>query len=210
MSKTLPAVITSRYDDPVIYPVLFFDFLFDSPNQLYLWNGYGVITVDSKTYTGAGHIIGISDVTESAEIAAKGVTVTLSGISSAIISLALSEPYQGRVCNIYLALLSDKDTLPTDGELTLIFSGYMDTMNIAESGDTCTIDLGVENKLVDLERPRTARYTNAYQQKRFPSDLGLEFIDDIQNRVTFWGKSDTGTSSGVVETTPSDSVFGGL
>ena len=37
---------------------------------------------------------------ETAEIAAKGATITLSGIPSNLISLAITEPYQGRLCKI--------------------------------------------------------------------------------------------------------------
>ena len=53
----------------------------------------------------------------------------------------------------------------------------MDQMNIEESGETSTIQLLVENKLVDLERARVARFTSGYQKSIYAGDLGLDFVE---------------------------------
>lgn len=65
----------------------------------------------------------------------------------------------------------------------------MDTMNIEESADTCTIQLTVENKLITLERAKVARYTSAYQKSLYPDDKGLDFIEDMQDKQISWGSS---------------------
>jgi hypothetical protein len=160
------------------------DLEFDS-GELNLWTGLGDITINSKTYTGTGNILQISEVEETAEIAAKGATITLSGIPSTLLSLALTEPFQGRVCTIYFGIISDTT------DQTEIFSGYMDEMNIEESGETSTIELKVENKLIQLEKPGSARYTSAYQKSKFSGDLGLDFIEDLQDKRINWGRGES-------------------
>jgi hypothetical protein len=65
----------------------------------------------------------------------------------------------------------------------------MDQMNIQENPDTATIELTVENKLIDLERPRIARYTSAYQKSVYPGDKGMDFIEDLQDKEIVWGRS---------------------
>ena len=65
----------------------------------------------------------------------------------------------------------------------------MDQMNIEESGETSTIQLLVENKLVDLERARVARFTSGYQKSIYAGDLGLDFIEDLQDKTIVWGKA---------------------
>jgi hypothetical protein len=67
----------------------------------------------------------------------------------------------------------------------------MDTMQIAETGESARITLALENRLILLERPRTLRFTSEDQKTLFPGDLGLDFIDDIQDRTIEWGKSTT-------------------
>ena len=71
------------------------------------------------------------------------------------------------------------------------FKGLMDTMQIAESGVSARITLTLENRLILLERARTLRFTSEDQKTLFPGDLGLDFIDDIQDRTIEWGKSTT-------------------
>jgi len=89
-------------------------------------------------------------------------------------------------------LLEDGSKIPLESQetgLTQIFSGYMDEMNIEEAPETSTIELKVENKLIDLERARTRRYTNAYQKSVYPGDLGLDFVEDLQDKKVVWGRS---------------------
>ena len=143
-------------------------------------------------------------------MAVKGASITLTGIPSEVLSLALSEPYQGRVCNIYFGTFSTGAILQEGGSYILlqdgskinlqegsagfnqVFSGYMDQMNIQENADTSTIELLVENKLVDLERARVARFTSGYQKSIYPSDLGLDFLEDLQDKQISWGRSVNG------------------
>jgi len=62
-------------------------------------------------------------------------------------------------------------------------------MNISESADEAAIELTIENRLIDLERPRIARYTSAYQKSVYVGDLGLDFVEDLQDKEIVWGRS---------------------
>jgi hypothetical protein len=184
MSRELPANLVANLSDSVIYPFFAIDMLFDE-SPIRTWTGLGTISYGGNDYTGTGSLLNFSSVEETTEISVKGATVSLSGVPSDLLSLALSTPYQGRVCNIYFGMI-DKDLV--EYNFTQIFSGYMDQMNIDEGPETCSIELMVENKLIDLERARVARFTSGYQKSRFPSDLGLDFVESLQDRPVSWGK----------------------
>ena len=193
-------------DDDVLYPFFAVEMLFDGAQTLRLWTGYGTLVYQGESWFGTGSLLSFDSVEETTEIAAKGATVTLSGIPSEVLSLALSEPYQGRKANIHfgnfskgrLLLESSDFILLEDGSkialeagttnLSQIFSGYMDQMNIEESPDSCTVELTLENKLVDLERARVARFTSAYQKSLYPGDLGLDFVESLQDKDIVWGR----------------------
>lgn len=205
-TRDISSAVDNLIEDSVVYPFFAVELLFDD-SPLNLWTGFGELTYDSKTWTGAGQLLNVSNVEETAEISARGATLTLSGVSSEVISLALQEPYQGRVCNIYFGMFARGDLLQESGDyllledgsrivledqaegLTQIFSGYMDQMNINEGADTSTIELKVENKLIDLERKRVRRYTSAYQKSQYPGDKGLDFVESIQDRKVVWGRA---------------------
>ncbi len=193
-------------DDDVLYPFFAVEMLFDGDQTLRLWTGYGTLVYQGQEWYGTGSMLQIDSVEETTEIAAKGASLTLSGIPQEVLSLALSEPYQGRQANIYfgnfskgLILLESSDyILLEDGSkisleagstnLSQIFSGYMDQMNIEETADTCTVQLTLENKLVDLERARVARFTSAYQKSLYSGDLGLDFVESLQDKEIVWGR----------------------
>ena len=181
MSLDLITILSNALDDEVFEPFFAVDLLFDSPNQLYLWTGSYDTTIDGKFYVSTPNLLSFSALDETSEISARSATVTLSGVPSAVVSLALSTPYQGRRANIFMGLLSD----PT--QYSEVFSGYMDTMPIEEGPESSTIDLVIESRLVDLERPRVRKYSSENQKFRFPGDKGFDFVESIQDQRLPWG-----------------------
>ena len=207
MSRDLSNNTIDNISQDVVYPFFATELRFDGDNTLRLWTGQGTLVLeDGTSWVGTGNLLNISAIEETSELAVKGATLTLSGVPSEVLSLALSEPYQGRVCNIYFGTLSQGSLLQESSSYILlqdgsrinletgekgfneIFSGYMDQMNIEESGETSTIQLLVENKLVDLERARVARFTSGYQKSIYAGDLGLDFVEDLQDKQIPWGR----------------------
>jgi len=180
MSRDLTPTTLAAIDDDVVYPFFAVELMFDS-EVLRMWTGQGTFNDGVNDWVGAGNLLAISDIEETAEMSVRGATLTLSGVPSEILSLALSEPYQGRVCNIYFGISGENI-------FNQLFSGYMDQMNIEDGPETSTIELKVENRLIDLERARVARFTSAYQKSVYPDDKGLEFLEDMQDKPLTWGK----------------------
>jgi hypothetical protein len=99
MSRSIPAELLTALTQDAIEPFYAVELLFDG-GAIRLWTGYGDKTIDGETYLGTSALLQISGLEEVADLSAKGASVTLSGISSSIMSLALQEPYQGRTARI--------------------------------------------------------------------------------------------------------------
>lgn len=188
-SRDLSTVLLNALDDEVIKPFFAVQFDFDS-GPVRAWTGVGEATIDGNTYTGTGTLLDISSVEETAEMAVRGASLRMTGIPSELLSLALQEPYQGRTCSIYFGVISGA----VYSNLTQLFTGYMDEMNIEEGADSATIEMTVENKLVDLERSRVRRFSSGYQKTKYPDDKGLDFVEDLQDKEIIWGRSIEGPS----------------
>ena len=207
MSRDLSVNTIEAINEDTVHPFFAVELMFDGDNVLRMWTGQGTLVLaDGTEWAGLGTLLNISTVEETSELAVKGATITLTGIPSEVISLALSQPYQGRVCNIYFGTFATGNVLQENSDYILlqdgtrievqstsqgfnsIFSGYMDQMNIAENAETASIELSVENKLIDLERARVARFTSGYQKSIYPNDLGLDFVEDLQDRNISWGR----------------------
>ena len=57
-----------------------------------------------------------------------------------------------------------------------IFSGFMDVLTIDEGGETSTINLSVENKLIQLGRSKARRYNSADQRADHLADEGFDYV----------------------------------
>ena len=219
MARTISGGVEANLLDVTIFPFYAVEMQFDGGNILRLWTGFGDLVYDddddpdtaSVTYFGTGNLLDISSVEETVEMAARGATLTLSAVPTEVISLALSQPYQGRICKIFFGLFQKGNLeqqssteeakaylLMQNGDiitlnkastsLTEVFIGYMDQMSIEEGADVSTIEVKIENKLIDLERPRVGRFTSQYQKSLFPNDKGFDFVESMQDVPLTWGR----------------------
>lgn len=187
MSRTVPSSFLTKLSGSTLEPFYAVDLEFDSPNALYLWTGLGDKTIGGNTYTGAGSLLTVSDAEETNDLTVNGITLTLSGVTSDLVSKALAEPYQNRVCKVHFGVEGDSNLIE-------VFSGTMDTMVIEDGPETATISLAVEHKLVALERPVVQRYTEESHKAistANSSDTFFSFLADLQDKTVTWGKKTT-------------------
>ena len=141
-------------------------------------------------YLGVGTFGGVSAVTETTEVSAKGIDLTLSGIPNEYVSLALSDNYRGRQVAVYLLLFN---TAMTSYEQITMFRGRMNQISINESGETSTLIVSCENRLIELNRTTDVRYTDEAQKELYPTDTGLQFVAAMANKSIYWGNSAPGS-----------------
>ena len=185
MSRTLSSAMQAVATAEIVRPVYLIDLEFAS-GSIYLWSGLGDLTFNSNTYLGAGDLLAIGSVQETTELTASGATITLSGIKQSLLALARDEPYQRRPLTIRLGAFDETGSIVASP--VIVFSGFMDVMTIADSGDTSTIQVSAENKLIAFQRTAVRRYTAEDQKIDHPTDKGFEFVSKIQETAIVWGR----------------------
>jgi hypothetical protein len=157
------------------------------------WTGYGEISFvnfdgNTVTFYGTGELLEYSAIQETADIAATGMQLKLNGVSSDAISLALNEDYQGNKARIYFGVCTNTATGRTiNGTPYKVFEGKMDVIEINDTGETSTLTLNIENRLIDLERQRLRRYTSEDQYELYGADKGFDFVPKLQDDKISWG-----------------------
>jgi hypothetical protein len=177
----------------LVRPIILVECAFDS-GALNLWNGIGTLTVSSTDYVGAGTLLAIGEIAESSELQANGITVTLSGITDPLLAKARDEDYQGRELTVKLGAMDSSNGVISSP--VTVFSGFMDTMVINDSSETATIQIAVENRLIEFERTRVRRYTAEDQKIDYPTDKGLEFVAEMAEKEIVWGRGHVGSGGG--------------
>lgn len=214
MSRTVPAALLAALERPQVQPFYAVEMLFDS-GSVRLWTGYGNRIIGGETYVGAGSLINIEGLAEVADLSAKAITISLSGVASELVSLALQEPYQRRRCRVYFGAIpyeSNADWILFSGawsdvgvwvddafwkdasfsvELIAVevFSGSLNTMPIEDSGETSVITATVDSKLVETEKASNLRYTSETQKSRYNGDTFFDYVSAIQDADIVWGRA---------------------
>ena len=183
-TRPVDGTLATEFGNDKLYPIILMEGEFPS-GTVRFWSGYSVLNWNSVDWTGAGDLLAVNEVTETLGNTAEGVQVSLSGIPPSLISVALSEAYQGKIARIYIGAL-DAVGGSVVGTPYLLFLGYMDVMVIEESGETATIIMAVENRNVALERPNTQFYTSERQKLDFPTDKGFDFVPELQLKEIIW------------------------
>ena len=193
MSRVLTNAMKEMAVAKVVRPIFLVHMVFDS-SELNIWSGVGDLSFDSVTYTGLGDLLSISDIKETSDISATGISVSLSGVKTSLIAVAKDQDYQGRELTVRLGAFNESGSLIADP--VIIFSGFMDTMTIAEAGVYSSITIAVENKLVAFERAKIRRYTAEDQKIEYPADKGFEFVTSIVQKEIFWGRPSPASGDG--------------
>lgn len=154
--------------------------------QSIYWDEAGTGEVE---YTGVGNLASISPITETGELAAQTIQVSLSGIPNQHITDIFSNDYINQPIYIWYGILNS-DTYAIYGGQTgpiLLYAGLMD-FGVVEFGETATITVNATSRLADWERPRGGRFNLANQQTYVdPTDLGMRYIETLQNVPIAWG-----------------------
>jgi hypothetical protein len=184
MARSLPAALATEFGKDQLELFYAVELGFSS-GTLRFWTGYGELTANSETWTGSGLVMQISNSSENTDLSANGLSLTFSGLDTTVISFVLGENYRGRVATVYIGALVDNS--PTD--LYQLWSGRMDTMQVVEGGQTATVQITIENILIDLERPRVRLYTDEEQKARYPGDNSLSKVAGLQETQIIWGRA---------------------
>lgn len=180
MSRTVPSSILTALSQSNVEVFYAVEILFDS-GPFRVWTGYGTRTIDGESYIGAGELLAISGMEEVADLSAKSITLTLSGAVTDLVSLALQEPYQRRVCRVLFGVVGSTDFVQ-------VFSGSLNQMTIEDSADTASISVLVDSKLVELDKASNRRYTAESQRSRYSTDSFFDYVAALQDTQVAWGR----------------------
>ncbi|MCR5864646.1 hypothetical protein [Aquincola sp. J276] len=162
--------------------VLFVELRFDAVVRLcsaavdFEWAG--------ELWRGTGSLGTVSAVKDTSNGETTALQLTLSGVPTENIALALGERPRGRPCRVWFGVLDPETHALLDAPL--IFSGAIDQMPISRTGETCTIAVTVEHQGKLFGRPKPLRYTSSDQQKTHAGDTCMRFLVSQAQHNDVW------------------------
>jgi hypothetical protein len=173
---------------PYVKPAIFVDIGTINPlNTIYVWSGVGDGILGGNTYQGVGQFGMISSIEEGSSVQARGIELSLSGLDPTLLTEVMTDYQQGLPVKVYLALCDLGSGQPVSAITS--FSGRTDQPSITVGGDTATITIACESRLIDMNTTSSfRRYTNEDQQIEYPGDLAFAQQNAIQQQTLYWGR----------------------
>jgi hypothetical protein len=181
-----------------IQPAIFVQVQFIT-GVVYVWTGTGSITWGGHTWLGVGTFGGISAVEEGTNIQARGITLSLTGFDATLLTEVLTDYRQGLPAAVYFGLFDGTGTLIPDPITS--WSGRTDQPTISVDGDTASISINCESRLLDMNIEQNFRYNDQTQKMFYPGDRGFEFTNSIQDITLYWGRHPSNSNNWSVQGT---------
>ena len=202
----MPQNITAEFATAVTQPSIKLSILLQIQfitGTVYLWSGIGPLVWNSHTWVGCGTLLQFAGKEDGSTVEAKGSSIRLSGFDPVMLNNVLNNfEFKHIPCVIYLALFDDTNTLVPDP--AVLWAGFMDQPSIDVSGTTATIDVALENRLLELNTACPRYYTQEDQNVRIKemlaaglldpnpldpdnTDNGFLFINQLQEKFLQWG-----------------------
>lgn len=187
----MPRNVTANYllalQEGYLFPCILVE-IYLASGPVRLCTAYQDKILNGVIYTGAGNMLEVSTIEDGSSVQARGVSVTLSGIDPVLLPGTLNEFQVGLPATIYLGLFGGEG-LSLVNDTVVAWSGRTDQPTITTDEKTASIQLNLESVLLDMNVPVPYRYTNIDQQLFFPGDLGMLWVNSIQNIPIYWGQA---------------------
>lgn len=164
----------------------FAEMIISSTDSLRLSTHYTDLTFDSNTYVAAGHLLVISQISDTVDVKQNSINVSLSGLDQTIIGQIagadvrfLGSPitlYRGYVSGTTGALVADP---------FVVWRGIVNDYSTAYGGNigqenTVIINVACKNEVVAIVETNTGRYTSQASFQDFNStDRSMEFVPTL-------------------------------
>jgi hypothetical protein len=156
----------------------------DFSSAIYLTdNGYA-ITHGGNTYEPGGHLIGQSEIKETAELKVGSSTLLLSGVEQTYISAILGGAYVNRQVLIHRVVLESGAIV---GDPILVLDGRIAHFSIADSEDSSQIQLTIASHWADFLGKNGRVTSDNSQRSIFSGDKGMEFSAQLIRDIS-WGR----------------------
>lgn len=159
------------------------DFFFDSGTTR-VHTGIGNIVLNGFVYTGLGDLGSIDAVSEENTTSPSSLSLTLSGLNSALLSQALNENCVNREFNGYLLALNEDGTVQV---ADLVFKGFISENYATLGNEDSAINFKVSNIFEKWDTGFSNRYTDESHRQRYPNDRIFRYVAQMSERSIYWG-----------------------
>jgi len=183
--RDLPPALGAEIEKAELRP--FLGLHIDLPDPVFAVTGNASIMFGGETWTAIGGIGQIDTIGEATDGSAVGVKATLYQVPSEFRDDVADQAKRGALYELFIGAL-DANYREVIG-FKNIWKGRLDSYEIVDAGETITVTAGGESRMRDQRRPAMKRFTDWWQQRRYPGDLAFQYVSRMVEVPILWAKA---------------------
>lgn len=184
MSRDLSPELEAELIKSGIRP--FFALYINFPDPVRAFTGRGKITLGGEEFLGIHGVVSIDTIGETVSGSASGVRATLLQVPNEFSEDIADQAVRGVAYEMYAGVI-DLDFQTVIGHQR-IWKGTLQGYEILDEGSSITVTAIGESRQIDQRRPAVKRYTDEYQQRKYPGDRFFEYLPRLTEVPILWAK----------------------
>lgn len=160
----------------------------DFPDPVYAWTGIGTIAFDGQEWTGIHSVGSIDTIGEATDGSAAGVKATLFEVPANFRDDIADQAVRGCLYELFVGALDE--TYQEVIGVKSLWRGRLGSYEVTDGGETLTVTAGGESRQIDQRRPTIKRFTDEYQQRKYPGDRFFEYLPRMVEIPILWAKAE--------------------
>ncbi|KEZ13532.1 hypothetical protein CP98_04987 [Sphingobium yanoikuyae] len=159
----------------------------DLPDPVHAVTGNATITYGGETWSAIGGLGQIDTIGEGTDGSSVGVSATLYQVPSEFRDDVADQATRGCLYELFVGALDPgyKNVIGFKN----IWKGRLDTYEIVDAGETITVTAGGESRMRDQRRPAIKRFTDWWQQRKYPGDRCFQYVSLMAEVPIMWAKA---------------------
>lgn len=183
--RDLDPALTAEVEKPELRP--FLGVHIDLPDPVFAVTGNATIAYAGNEWTAIGGLGQIDTIGEATDGSAVGVKATLYEVPAEFRDDIADQAVRGCLYELYVGAL-DAAYREVVG-FKLLWKGRLNSYDITDGGETLTVSAGGESRQIDQRRPAIKRFTDWWQQRRYPGDLAFQYVAKMVEVPILWAKA---------------------
>jgi len=183
--RDLDPNLSAEIEKPELRP--FIGVHIDLPDPVHAITGNMSIRYDSQDWHAIGGLGAIDTIGEGTDGSAVGVKATLYQVPSEFRDDVADQAKRGCLYELFVGAVDA--TYQNVIGFKKLWVGRLDSYEIVDAGETITVSAGGESRMRDQRRPAIKRFTDWWQQRRYPGDRAFEYTSRMVEVPVLWAKA---------------------
>lgn len=182
--RDLDPNLVAEIEKPELRP--FIGVHIDLPDPVHAITGNMSIRYAGQDWHAIGGLGAIDTIGEGTDGSAVGVKATLYQVPSEFRDDVADQAKRGCLYELFVGAVDA--TYQNVIGFKKLWVGRLDSYEIVDAGDTITVSAGGESRMRDQRRPAIKRFTDWWQQRRYPGDRSFEYVQRMVEVPVLWAK----------------------